>query len=392
MDNIVIVSAVRTAIGSFGGSLKNIAAPKLGEIVIKEAVKRSLLDPTLIDDVIMGNALQAGLGQNPARQAALGAGLAETIPAITMNALCGSGLHSVSLAYQAILSKQSKVVVAGGFESMSRAPFVTDEKSRWGYKMGNQQLIDVLLHDGLTCAFNHYHMGVTAENIATQYNLTRQEQDEFALLSQDRAQKALEKDAFKQEIVPVEIKTKKGIVQFDTDEYPRATSLSELNQLKPVFKTEGTVTAGNASGINDGAGAVMLMTEKMAKELSLPILARIRATALAGVPPEVMGLGPIPATRKALKIAGLTVEDLDLIEANEAFAAQCLAVSRELKFDLNKVNVNGGAIALGHPIGASGARVLVTLLHALKAQDKTIGLATLCIGGGMGSAVIVERV
>ncbi|MGL4668253.1 MAG: acetyl-CoA C-acetyltransferase [Saezia sp.] len=392
MENVVIVSAARTAIGSFMGSLSGIHAPDLGAITLKEVLARAKFDPKEIDDVILGNVLQAGQGQGPARQAMLAAGIPDAVPAMTINILCGSGLHSVTLATQAIRAGVSTAVFTGGFESMSRAPFVTDASARTGYRMGNQTLKDVLLQDGLLCAINGYHMGITAENIVKQFGITRQEQDEVALASQQKALAAIEKGAFKKEIVPVTIKVKREDKLFDTDEYPKATTMESLTKLKPAFDKEGTVTAGNASGINDGAAALLVMAESKAKALGLPILARVRAATAAGVDPKVMGLGPIPSTRKALKLAGLTIKDIDLVEANEAFAAQFIAVGRELNFDLNKVNVNGGAIALGHPIGASGARILVTLLHALEARNKTLGLATLCIGGGMGSSVIVERV
>lgn len=393
MENVVIVSAVRTAIGSFGGSLTHIAAPQLGSIVMREALIRAKLAGDKIDDVVFGNVLQAGLGQNPARQASLSAGLPIEVPAMTINKVCGSGLHAVALATQAIQSGNANAVLAGGFENMSAAPYVLSEKSRWGYRMGDSTVSDIILKDGLMCAENGYHMGITAENIAEKYGITREEQDQVALASQQKAAAALANGVFKKEIVPVTVKMKKQDVEFTEDEYPKTnTTMEILAKLRPAFKKDGTVTAGNASGINDGAAALLVMAESQAKALGLPILARVRATASAGVAPELMGLGPIPATQKALAKAGLTVNDLDLIEANEAFAAQFIAVGRDLKFDLDKVNVNGGAIALGHPIGASGARILVTLLHALEARDKTLGLATLCIGGGQGSAVIVERV
>lgn len=392
MENAVIVSAVRTAIGSFGGALSGIHAPELGAVTVREALLRAKLDPKVVDDVLLGNVLQAGLGQHPARQAMLAAGLPEEVPAVTINKLCGSGLHCVTLATNAIRANASQAVVAGGFENMSRAPFVTEASARTGYRLGHQQLKDVLLQDGLMCAMNGYHMGITAENIVKEFGITREEQDEVALASQQKAIAAIDSGAFKKEIVPVTVKVKREEKQFAVDEYPRATDMATLAKLKPAFDKEGTVTAGNASGINDGAAALLVMAESKAKALGLPIMARIRAATAAGVSPKLMGLGPIPASRKALQLAGLSIKDIDLIEANEAFAAQFIAVGRELGFDLDKVNVNGGAIALGHPIGASGARILVTLLHALEARDKTLGLATLCIGGGMGSSVIVERV
>lgn len=392
MDNIVIVSAARTAIGSFGGSLMDVSANELGSVAIKAALQRAKLEADAVNDVILGNLLQGGQGQGPARQAALKAGIPNHVPATTINVLCGSGLHAVTLAYQSIMSGNNDIIVAGGFESMSRAPFATTEKARWGYKMGAQTLEDLMIKDALTCSINNYHMGITAENIAKQYGLTRAMQDEFALQSQQKAEAAIKNGSFEKEITPVSVKVKREMVDFKVDEYPKSTTLESLAKLRPAFDKEGTVTAGNASGINDGAAAVIVMRESKAKALGLPILARIRATALAGVAPDVMGLGPIPATQKALANAGLTIKDIDLIEANEAFAAQAIAVARDLQFDMDKVNVNGGAIALGHPVGASGARILVTLLHALEARNQTMGLATLCIGGGMGSAVIVERV
>ena len=392
MENVVIVSATRTALGSFNGSLASVHATDLGEIVISEALKRAGIDAKTVDEVIMGNVLQAGLGQNPARQAALKAGISVNVPSYTVNKVCGSGLKGVALAAQAILAGDVDTVVAGGMENMSLAPYVLD-KARWGFRMGNQQVIDTLVHDGLTCATNHYHMGMTAENIVEQCGLTREEQDQVALLSQQRAAKAMAEGAFKQEIVPVTIKTRKGDIVFDQDEYVKADTTSEsLAKLRPAFKKEGTVTAGNASGINDGAAALVVMKESKAKALGLKPLVRIRSYASAGVDPSVMGLGPIPAVKKALDKAGLTLRDIDLIEANEAFAAQYLGVGKELGFDANKTNVNGGAIALGHPIGASGARVLVTLIHAMHNRNVELGLATLCIGGGQGIAMIVENV
>lgn len=391
MGKIVIVSAARTALGSFNGSLGSVPAVELGKTVIEEALKRATLDPALVDEVIMGNVLQAGLGQNPARQAALSAGLAQEIPSYTINKVCGSGLKSVALAAQAIAAGDADVIIAGGMENMTQAPYVLD-KARWGFRMGNQQVIDTLVNDGLTCAMNHYHMGITAENIAKQYNISREEQDALALLSQQRAAKALENGAFDKEIVPVVIKTRKGETTFAKDEYVKTDASAEgLAKLKPAFTKDGTVTAGNASGINDGAAAVIVMTEEKAKALGLPILAYIRSYASAGVDPSVMGLGPVPAVKKALAKANLSLQDIGLVEANEAFAAQFLGVGRELNFDMEKTNVNGGAIALGHPIGASGTRVLVTLLYGMKARGAALGLATLCIGGGQGIAMIVEQ-
>ena len=392
MENVVIVSATRTPVGSFNGSLASVSTIDLGKIVITEALKRAGVDGTNVDEVIMGNVLQAGLGQNPARQAALNAGLADSIPAFTVNKVCGSGLKTVALAAQAIAAGDADIIVAGGMENMSRAPFLLDSKARWGYRMGNQQIIDTMVHDGLTCATNHYHMGITAENIAEKYQISRQEQDELALRSQQLAAKAVADGVFDAEIVPVTIKTRKGDIEFARDEYPRAETTAEaLAKLKPAFNKEGTVTAGNSSGINDGAAAVVVMTESKAKALGLKPLARIRSYASGGVSPALMGMGPVPATQKALQKANLSLSDIDLIEANEAFAAQFLGVGRELKFDMDKTNIHGGAIALGHPIGASGTRILVSLLYGLQSQNKSLGLATLCIGGGQGIAMIVER-
>ena len=392
MENVVIVSATRTPVGSFNGSLASVSTIDLGKIVITEALKRAGVDGTHVDEVIMGNVLQAGLGQNPARQAALNAGLADSIPAFTVNKVCGSGLKTVALAAQAIAAGDAEIIVAGGMENMSRAPFLLDSKARWGYRMGNQQIIDTMVHDGLTCATNHYHMGITAENIAEKYQISRQEQDELALRSQQLAAKAVADGVFDAEIVPVTIKTRKGDIEFARDEYPRAETTAEaLAKLKPAFNKEGTVTAGNSSGINDGAAAVVVMTESKAKALGLKPLAKIRSYASGGVSPALMGMGPVPATQKALQKANLSLSDIDLIEANEAFAAQFLGVGRELKFDMDKTNIHGGAIALGHPIGASGTRILVSLLYGLQSQNKSLGLATLCIGGGQGIAMIVER-
>lgn len=392
MENVVIVSATRTPVGSFNGSLASVSTIDLGKIVITEALKRAGVDGTHVDEVIMGNVLQAGLGQNPARQAALNAGLADSIPAFTVNKVCGSGLKTVALAAQAIAAGDAEIIVAGGMENMSRAPFLLDSKARWGYRMGNQQIIDTMVHDGLTCATNHYHMGITAENIAEKYQISRQEQDELALRSQQLAAKAVAEGVFDAEVVPVTIKTRKGDIEFARDEYPRAETTAEaLAKLKPAFNKEGTVTAGNSSGINDGAAAVVVMTESKAKALGLKPLAKIRSYASGGVSPALMGMGPVPATQKALQKANLSLSDIDLIEANEAFAAQFLGVGRELKFDMDKTNIHGGAIALGHPIGASGTRILVSLLYGLQSQNKSLGLATLCIGGGQGIAMIVER-
>lgn len=391
MREVVIVSAVRTAIGKFGGSLTPMSAVQLGAVVIKEALERAKVDPAKVDEVIFGNVLQAGLGQNPARQAAIYGGVPQEVPAFTVNKVCGSGLKCVELAAQSILAGDNDIVVAGGMESMSNAPFVTSGKARWGLRMGDSKLTDVMIKDGLWDAFNNYHMGITSENVAEKFGVTRQDQDEVSVRSQERAIAAIKSGAFKEEIVPVTIKTQKGEVVFDTDEFPReGTTMEVLAKLRPAFKKDGTVTAGNASGLNDGAAALVIMSADKAKELGLKPMAKILSYASAGVDPAIMGIGPIPASRKALAKAGKEVSDMDLIEANEAFAAQFVEVGRELKFDMDKVNVNGGAVALGHPIGASGARILVTLLYALKHRDKKLGLATLCIGGGMGTATVVE--
>lgn len=392
MKEVVIVSAVRTAIGNFNGSLASVAATDLGALIIKAAVEKAGINKETIDEVIFGNVLQAGLGQNPARQAAIKAGLPYETPSYTINKVCGSGLKTVNLAAQAIMTDDADIVVAGGMENMTQAPYLLDNKARWGLRMGNGKLTDVMIHDGLWCAFNDYHMGITAENVAAKFNITREDQDQLAFESQAKALKAIEARAFKEEICPVVIKSKKGDTTFDTDEYPKAgTTAQSLCGLKPAFKKDGTITAGNASGINDGAAALVMMSADKAKELGLKPLARIRSFASGGVDPAIMGMGPVPAARKALQKAGLTIADIDLIEANEAFAAQFLAVGKELGFDKEKVNVNGGAIALGHPIGASGARILVTLLHSMQARKANLGLATLCIGGGQGVATIVER-
>lgn len=391
MREVVIASAVRTAIGKFGGSLTPLSAPQMGAVVIKEALDRAALKPEMVDEVIMGNVLQAGLGQNPARQAAIFAGLPVEVPAFTVNKVCGSGLKCVELAAQSILAGDNDIVVAGGMESMSNAPFTVPGKARWGMKMGDQKMVDVMIRDGLWDAFNDYHMGITSENVAEKFGVTREDQDEVACRSQQRAIEAIKSGAFKKEIVPVTIKTKKGEKVFDTDEFPReGTTMEVLAKLRPAFKKGGTVTAGNASGLNDGAAALVIMSADKAKELGIKPMAKIVSYASAGVDPAIMGIGPIPASRKALAKAGKEVKDMDLVEANEAFAAQTVEVGRELQLDWAKTNVNGGAIALGHPIGCSGARILVTLLYALKHRDKKWGLATLCIGGGMGTAAVVE--
>lgn len=391
-NEVVIVSAVRTAIGSFLGSLKNVSATELGSIVINEALSRSGVKAEDVDEVIMGNVLQSGLGQNPARQAAIKAGLPETVPAMTINKVCGSGLKAVHLARQAIIAGDADIIVAGGMENMSQAPFLL-KNAREGFKMGDQKVVDSMISDGLWCAFNDYHMGMTAENLCDHYAITREEQDAFSAVSQEKASAAIEKGKFKEEIVPVEIPQRKGDpVIFDTDEYVKAgTTAEKLGKLRPAFKKDGSVTAGNASGINDGAAAFVVMSKKKAEELGIEPLAVITANANAGVNPEIMGIGPVRAVQNVLEKAGMQLSDIDLIEANEAFAAQSLAVDRELHFDKEKLNVNGGAIALGHPIGASGARILVTLLHEMKRSNAKTGLATLCIGGGQGVATIVQR-
>ncbi|KGR84850.1 acetyl-CoA C-acetyltransferase [Lysinibacillus odysseyi] len=392
MTQAVIVSAVRTAIGAFQGSLKDIPATTLGSTVIKAAIERAGVPAEDIDEVIMGNVLQAGLGQNPARQAALQAGLSTAIPAMTINKVCGSGLKAVHLAAQAIVAGEADIVVAGGFENMSQAPYIL-KNARDGFRMGDQKVIDTMIHDGLWCATNDYHMGMTAENLCDNYSITREEQDAFAARSQARAAEAIASGRFVDEIVPVEIPQRKGEpVIFDQDEYVKAgTTAEKLAGLRPAFKKDGSVTAGNASGINDGAAAVVVMSQERAYELGLKPLATIVANASAGVDPSIMGIGPVSAVKKVLAKANMTLEQMDLIEANEAFAAQAIAVDRELNFDHEKLNVNGGAIALGHPIGASGARVLVTLLHEMQKRDVQMGLATLCIGGGQGVATIIQR-
>jgi len=389
--DVVIVSAARTAIGTFGGTLANIPAHELGATVIKEVLKRANVSPDLVDEVILGQILTAGEGQNPARKAALKAGIPVTTPATSVNKLCGSGLKTVTMGVQAIMLGDADVVVAGGQESMSMAPYILP-KARTGYRMGHGEIVDSMINDALTCSWEHYHMGMTAENVACDYGISREEQDAFSAESQRKAEAAIKSGRFKDEIVPVVIPSKKGDITFDTDEFPRAgTTAESLAKLRPAFKKDGTVTAGNASGINDGAAAVLLMSAEKAAELGLKPLATIRGYASVGVEPRIMGMGPWPATVKALKKAGLTLDQIDLIEANEAFAAQSLGVGRELKWDMNKVNVNGGAIALGHPVGASGTRILVTLLHEMQKRQSRYGLATLCIGGGQGIAVIVER-
>jgi acetyl-CoA C-acetyltransferase len=391
MKEVVIVSACRTAIGSFGGTLKGVPAAELGATVVAEAVKRAGIKPEQVDELIFGNVLQAGLGQNVARQVSIKAGLPIETTAMTINIVCGSGLKSVALAANQIKAGEADIVVCGGTENMSAAPYAVPS-GRWGARMFNTQMIDVMVNDGLWDAFNQYHMGITAENVAEQYGLTREMQDEFAVASQNKAEAAIKAGKFKEEIVPVDIKSKKGDIVFDTDEFPKfGMTMEKVSKLKPAFKKDGgTVTAANASGINDSAAALVVMSKDKADELGITPMATIVSYATGGVDPKVMGLGPIPASRKALEKAGMTIKDIDLIEANEAFAAQSLAVARDLGFDMSKVNVNGGAIALGHPIGASGARILVTLLYEMQKRGSHKGLATLCIGGGMGQALIVE--
>ena len=392
MGEIVIASACRTAIGTFGGTLKDVPAAELGAIVVKEAVKRAGIKPEMVDEVIFGNVLQAGLGQNIARQVTLKAGLPIETTAMTINIVCGSGLKSVALAANQILAGESEIVVCGGTENMSAAPYAIPS-ARWGARMNNSKMIDVMVNDGLWDAFNQYHMGITAENVAEKYGITREMQDEFAVASQSKAEAAIKAGKFKDEIVPVVIHGKKGDTVFDTDEHPKfGTTLEKVAKLKPAFKRDGgTVTAANASGINDSAAALVVMSKEKADELGIKPLATIVSYATGGVDPSIMGVGPVASTKKALAKADLTIDDMDLIEANEAFAAQSVAVARDLKFDMSKVNVNGGAIALGHPVGASGCRILVTLLHEMQKRDAKKGLATLCIGGGMGCTTIVER-
>lgn len=392
MKKIVIASAVRTPVGSFGGSLKNISPSDMGALVIKEALKRAKVDPKHVDEVFMGCVLQGGHGQGVARQSSIKAGIPVEVPATTINMICGSGLKTVSLAAQTIIAGDNDVVVVGGTENMSQTPYLI-KKARWGHKMGHGEIVDYMIHDGLTDVFNNYHMGITAENLVEKYNITREEQDKLSAESQKRAAEARAQGRFKDEIIPVEIPQRKGDpIVFDNDEYIKEGSTAEkLGKLRPAFKKDGTVTAGNASGINDGAAALVVMTEDKAKELGIEPLATVVSYASAGVQPEIMGIGPVPATKKALDKAKLKVEDIDLVEANEAFAAQALAVVKELGLDMEKVNVNGGAIAIGHPIGASGARIIVTLLHEMKRRQSKYGLATLCIGGGMGEAVVVKR-
>mgnify|MGYP002578738966 CR=1 FL=1 len=388
---IVLAGACRTAIGTMGGALSTVPAADLGAVVIREALKRAGVAPDQVDQVYMGCVIQAGQGQNVARQASINAGLPIEVPAVTINVVCGSGLQSVNMAAQMIEAGDADIVVAGGCENMSLAPYAM-MKGRYGYRMGNAELVDTMVNDALWDAFNHYHMGITAENICDQWGLTREQLDEFAAASQQKACAAIEAGKFKDEIVPVEVKKKKETIVVDTDEGPRPGTTAEgIARLRPAFKKDGIVTAANASSINDGAAAIVVMSEEKAKELGVTPMATWVAGALGGVDPSIMGVGPVAATNKVMAKTGLSVDDMDLIEANEAFAAQSLAVAHDLKFDMDKVNVNGGAIALGHPVGASGCRILVTLLHEMQKRDAKKGLATLCIGGGMGCATIVER-
>ena len=391
MTEIVITSAKRTPIGKFLGSLSNFSAAQLGKFSLEAVIDECKIEKTEVDEVIMGQVLTGGTGQNPARQTSLLSGIPIEKSALTINQVCGSGLRAVSLGAQSILTNQSSIVVAGGQESMSNAHHTINLRN--GLKMGDGNIKDSMIIDGLWCAMNDYHMGTTAENIAEKYNISKDEQDKFATESQNKTENAQKNNFFKNEIVPIEIKSKKDSVEFNSDEFPRhGTTYDKINSLKPVFKKEGTVTAGNASGLNDGSAAVLLMKESKANELDIKPLARIVSWATVGVDPSIMGIGPVPAVKKALENANWNLDDIDLIEANEAFAAQSLAVGKELKWDLNKVNVNGGAIALGHPIGASGTRVLVTLVHELIRSNKSKGIATLCIGGGQGIAMCIERI
>ncbi|HIV26060.1 MAG TPA: acetyl-CoA C-acetyltransferase [Candidatus Scatomonas pullistercoris] len=388
---VVLAGACRTAIGKMGGTLSTTPAADLGAVVIREALNRAGVPADKVDQVYMGCVIQAGLGQNVARQASIKAGIPVEAPAMTINIVCGSGLNCVNMAAAMIQAGEADIVVAGGMENMSMAPYAL-KNARYGYRMGNAPMVDTMVNDALWDVFNDYHMGITAENVAEKWGLTREQLDEFAAASQQKACAAIESGRFKDEIVPVEVKQKKTTVVFDTDEGPRpGTTAESIAKLRPAFKKDGIVTAGNASGINDGAAAVVVMSEEKAKELGVKPMATWVAGALGGVDPSIMGVGPVPATRKAMEKAGLKVSDMDLIEANEAFAAQSLAVAHDLEFDMSKVNVNGGAIALGHPVGASGCRILVTLLHEMEKRDAKKGLATLCIGGGMGCATIVER-
>ncbi len=392
MREVVIVGAARTPIGSFNGSLAKLSAIDLGVIAAKEAMKRAGITPDMVDEVVIGNILSSGLGQNPARQISIKAGCPDTTPATTINKLCGSGLRAVSMAAQFITLGDADIMLVGGTESMSNAPYLLP-KARWGQRMGHGKMIDSMINDALTDAFHDIHMGITAENIAEQWGLSREQQDEFALQSQMKAEKAQKQGRFKDEIVPVEIPQRKGDpIIVNDDEYPKhGMVIEKFTKLKPAFKKDGTVTAGNASGINDGAAMLVVMAKEKAEELGLKPMATIKSYASAALDPKIMGYGPVPATKKALERAGLTSKDIELIEANEAFSAQSLAVVKDLEFDPEIVNVNGGAIALGHPVGASGARILITLLYEMEKRDVNMGLATLCIGGGQGTSVIVER-
>ena len=392
MREVVIVSAARTPIGSFGGSLKDLSAVDLGAIAAKEAIKRAGIDPSMIEEVILGNVLQGGLGQNVARQIAMASGVPKEVPAMTVNKVCGSGLRTVGLAAQVIKAGDADCILAGGAESMSQAGYVTPA-TRWGARMGDTKMIDMMVNDGLTDAYNHYHMGMTAENIVDQWGLTREELDQFSAASQNKAEAAIKAGRFKDEIVPVEIPQRKGdLIIFDTDEFPKAGVTAEgIAKLRPAFKKDGAVTAANASGINDGGAALIVMSKEKADALGLKYLCKVTSYASAGVDPSIMGIGPVPASKSALEKAKMKISDMDLIEANEAFAAQSVAVGKDLGFDNEKLNVNGGAIALGHPIGASGARILITLIYEMQKRDSKYGLATLCIGGGMGTSMIIEK-
>ncbi len=393
MKEAVIVSAVRTPMGSFGGSLKSVPTRTLGAIAIKEAIKRAGIKPEMVEEVIMGAVLQGALGQNVARQMTLDAGLPKEVPAMTINKVCGSGLRAIELAAQIIKAGDADIVVAGGAENMSAAAYAIPS-ARWGARMNDNKIVDMMTNDGLTDAFNNYHMGITAENVAEQWGITREQLDEFAVISQNRAEAAIKEGKFKDEIVPVEIPQRKGDpIIFDTDEYPKfGTTMDKVSKLKPAFKKDGIVTAANASGINDAGAAVVVMSKEKAEELGIKPMCTIKSYASAGVDPSIMGVGPVPSSKKALEKAGLTIEDIDLVEANEAFASQSLAVRKDLGLDPEKTNVNGGAIALGHPIGASGCRILITLLYEMLRRPETkYGLATLCIGGGMGTTLIIEK-
>ena len=392
MREVVIASAARTPIGSFGGALKSVPTRTLGAIAVKGAIERAGIKPEDIDEVVLGCVLQGGLGQNVARQIALDAGIPEEVPAMTLNKVCGSGLRTVSLAAQMIKAGDADIVVAGGAENMSMAGYAVPT-ARWGARMNNTKMIDMMVNDGLWDAFNDYHMGITAENIAEKWGITREQLDEFSVKSQNKAEAAIKAGKFKDEIVPVEVPQRKGDpIIFDTDEHPKfGSAMEKVAKLRPAFKKDGVVTAANASGINDAGAAVVVMSKEKADELGIKPLCTIKSYASAGVDPKIMGIGPVPSSQKALEKAGLKVADLDLIEANEAFAAQSVAVGRELGFDAEKLNVNGGAIALGHPIGASGCRILISLIYEMQKRDAKTGLATLCIGGGQGTAIVVER-